>query len=152
MDRLKKKRRFEGLIPYLLSLPSMIIIILFLMIPLLYCLHCSFWRCDYMHFSKFVGLENYISVFSKKTTITSLLVSFEISLVSLVIALVIGTLLSLWINSARGKFAYILEIMILIPWVTSQVVAAMLWKWLLKDETGLIRGFAKQNRMNIYAV
>lgn len=138
----------ESLLPYLLSLPSMVIIILFLIIPLFYCLHCSFWRCDYMSFSKFVGLENYISVFSKKTTITSLLVSFEISLISLVIALIIGTLLSLWINSAKGKFAYVLEIMILIPWVTSQVVAAMLWKWLLKDETGLINYFVQKSGHN----
>ncbi len=145
MDRLKKKKRMESFLPYLLSLPSMVIIILFLMIPLVYCLHCSFWRCDYMNFTKFVGLENYISVFSKSTTISSLIVSFEISLVSLVIALVIGTLLSLWINAAKGSFAYILEIMILIPWVTSQVVAAMLWKWLLKDETGLINYFVQKS-------
>ena len=97
-----------------------------------------------MDFSKFVGLKNYIDVFSKETTITSLLVSLKISIVSLVIAIIIGTLLALWINSANGRFAYILEIMILIPWVTSQVVAAMLWKWLLKDETGLINYIVQQ--------
>ena len=144
MDELKRKKYLHKILPYLLSFPSMVIIVLFLIIPLVYCLYCSFWRCDYMDFSKFVGLKNYIDVFSKEATITSLLVSLKISIVSLVIAIVVGTLLALWINSANGRFAYILEIMILIPWVTSQVVAAMLWKWLLKDETGLINYIVQQ--------
>ena len=97
-----------------------------------------------MRFTKFVGFDNYINVFSKSTTLYSLFIAIVVSLVSLVIALVLGTLLALWINSANGMFAYVLEIMILIPWVTSQVVAAMLWKWLLKDETGLINYFVQK--------
>ena len=144
MIELKKKKQLDRVLPYLLSAPSMIFIVLFLMIPLVYCLHCSFWRCDYMRFTKFVGFDNYINVFSKSTTLYSLFIAIVVSLVSLVIALVLGTLLALWINSANGMFAYVLEIMILIPWVTSQVVAAMLWKWLLKDETGLINYFVQK--------
>ena len=145
MTDLHKKQRADKALPYLLSSPSMIIIILFLILPLVYCLHCSFWRCDYMQFSKFVGFQNYINVFSNKATIDSLVVSFNVSFVSLFLALVSGTLLALWIDSAKGKFAYVLELMILIPWVTSQVVAAMLWKWLLKDETGLINYFVQKS-------
>lgn len=98
-----------------------------------------------MQFSKFVGFQNYINFFSNKATIDSLVVSFNVSFVSLFLALVSGTLLALWIDSAKGKFAYVLELMILIPWVTSQVVAAMLWKWLLKDETGLINYFVQKS-------
>lgn len=91
-----------------------------------------------MSFTKFVGLQNYTDVLGDKKTLESIRLSFFISFVSLVIALVSGVLLALWINAARERFAYILEIIILIPWTTSQVVAAMLWKWLLKDDTGLL--------------
>ena len=66
MDELKRKKYLHKVLPYLLSFPSMVIIVLFLIIPLVYCLYCSFWRCDYMDFSKFVGLKNYIDVFSKE--------------------------------------------------------------------------------------
>lgn len=128
----------EKLLPYLLCAPAMLFIIVFLLLPLVYCLYCSFWRCDYMSFTKFVGLQNYTDVLGDKKTLESIRLSFFISFVSLVIALVSGVLLALWINAARERFAYILEIIILIPWTTSQVVAAMLWKWLLKDDTGLL--------------
>lgn len=134
----KGKMRAENILPYLLSAPAMLFIVVFLLMPLIYCLYCSFWRCDYMNFTKYVGLQNYIDVLGDSQTLESIGLSFFVSLISLVLALVSGVLLALWINTAEGKFAYILEIMILIPWTTSQVVAAMLWKWLLKDETGLL--------------
>lgn len=130
--------RLDKVLPYALSAPAMIFIVFFLLLPLVYCLYCSLWRCDYMNFTKFVGLNNYIDVFKKPDTIKSIGLSFYISFVSLAIAMVTGTLLALWINASSGRFAYILELIILVPWVTSQVVCAMLWKWLLKDDTGLM--------------
>lgn len=134
----KGKAYIEKILPYLLSAPAMIFIVVFLLMPLIYCLYCSFWRCDYMNFTKYVGLQNYADVLGNSQTLESIGLSFFISLISLVLALVSGVLLALWINTAEGRAAYILEIMILIPWTTSQVVAAMLWKWLLKDDTGLL--------------
>ena len=133
-----RRGRLDRALPYALSAPSMILIVLFLLIPLGYCLYCSLWRCDYMDFTRYVGFDNYLDVLHDKNVIRSLGLSFVISFSSLAIALVLGVLLALWINSAKSGFAYALEIMILVPWVTSQVVAAMLWKWLLKDETGLL--------------
>ena len=134
----RTSRRLDKVLPYALSTPAMFFIVFFLLVPLAYCLYCSFWRCDYMNFTKFVGFKNYIDIFKKPDTIKSIGLSFYISFVSLAIALVSGTLLALWINASSGRFAYVLELIILVPWVTSQVVCAMLWKWLLKDDTGLM--------------
>lgn len=131
-------RRLDKVLPYMLSAPAMFFIVFFLLVPLAYCLYCSLWRCDYMHFTKYVGLDNYIDVLTDSDTIRSIGLSFYVSFFSLAIALVAGTLLALWINASKGKFAYFLELIVLVPWVTSQVVGAMLWKWLLKDDTGLM--------------
>lgn len=136
--------RLDKVLPYALSAPAMFFIVFFLLVPLVYCLYCSLWRCDYMNFTKYVGLQNYIDVLTDPDTIKSIGLSFYISFVSLAIALVAGTLLALWINASKGKFAYVLELMILVPWVTSQVVCAMLWKWLLKDDTGLMNYILNQ--------
>lgn len=136
--------RLDKILPYALSTPAMFFIIFFLLVPLAYCLYCSLWRCDYMNFTKYVGLQNYIDVLTDPDTIKSIGLSFYISFVSLAIALVSGTLLALWINASSGRFAYILELIILVPWVTSQVVCAMLWKWLLKDDTGLMNYLLNQ--------
>ena len=114
----KGKAYIEKILPYLLSAPAMIFIVVFLLMPLIYCLYCSFWRCDYMNFTKYVGLQNYADVLGNSQTLESIGLSFFISLISLVLALVSGVLLALWINTAEGRSAYILEIMILIPWTT----------------------------------
>lgn len=140
----RARRRLDKALPYALSMPAMFFIIFFLLVPLAYCLYCSLWRCDYMNFTKYVGLQNYIDVLTDPDTIKSIGLSFYISFVSLAIALVSGTLLALWINASTGRFAYILELIILVPWVTSQVVCAMLWKWLLKDDTGLMNYILNQ--------
>lgn len=137
-QKISAARRLDKVLPYALSTPAMFFIVFFLLVPLGYCLYCSLWRCDYMHFTKFVGLDNYIDVLTDSDTIKSIGLSFYVSFFSLAIALVAGTLLALWINASKGKFAYTLELIVLVPWVTSQVVGAMLWKWLMKDDTGLM--------------
>jgi len=52
--------------------------------------------------------------------------------------MVMGTLLALWIHGSRFILSYTLQVIGLIPWVTSMVVAALLWKWLLNQDLGLI--------------
>ena len=61
-----------------------------------------------------------------------------VSMLSLVLALVLGVLLALWIHMLTKGAAYILQLLVLIPWVTSMIVAAMLWKWIFQDDTGLL--------------
>jgi ABC-type sugar transport system permease subunit len=53
-------------------------------------------------------------------------------------SMVVGTLLAIWILSSRNLVAYVLQMIGLIPWVTSMVVAALLWKWLLDYDLGLV--------------
>ena len=46
----RTSRRLDKVLPYALSTPAMFFIVFFLLVPLAYCLYCSFWRCDYMNF------------------------------------------------------------------------------------------------------
>ncbi len=135
------RRGINRYIPYLLLSPTLILILIFLLIPLGFAVFCSLYRCDYMQFTRFMGLGNYLDVLTNKQIIASIGRSFFISSISLVLALILGMLLALWINAASGKLAYTLQIATLIPWVTSMIVAAMLWKWIFQDETGLLNYF-----------
>ena len=69
---------------------------------------------------------------------------FGISAASLAIAMVAGAVFALWIHAERGPLAYLIQLMGLIPWVTSMVVAAMLWKWILQEDAGLLNYFVRQ--------
>lgn len=128
----------KRLLPYLLMSPTLIFIVLFLIVPLAFAFYCSLYRADYMQFSRFLGLGNYIDVLTDKEILKSIGRTFYVSGVSLVVSLIAGVALALCINALSQKLAYFVQIIVLIPWVTSMIVAAMLWKWIFQDETGLL--------------
>ena len=134
----------DRILPYALVFPVFLFIVMWLLLPLCYALYCSFWRCDYMQFTKTVGLENFTAMLFDKGIQSSFLRTFAISSISLGIALVFGTVFALWIHAEKGTLAYLIQLMGLIPWVTSMVVASMLWKWIFQEDAGLLNYFVRQ--------
>lgn len=132
------KHKEKQLIGNLLSLPAFTLIFIVLILPLGYAVYYSLLDCNFMQITGFVGLKNYIDFFSSEIMIKDLIRTFILSFASLSISLITGLLLALWIHSSKSLFAYILQIIGLIPWVTSMVVAALLWQWILQTDTGLL--------------
>lgn len=117
--------------------PAMSILLLFLVIPLIYTLYCSFYNLDYLVKGDFVGLGNYQSLLKNSRVIKSFHFTFMITIVSTVLSVFIGLVLALWIDRKEGLFAYLIEMFGLIPWVISMMVAALLWRWLFNGDLGL---------------
>jgi len=144
----------KQLVGNLLSLPAFILIFVVLILPFGYALYYSLLDCNFMQITGFVGLKNYIDFFSSDAMMKDLGRTFILTFSSLAISLVIGLLLALWIHASKSFFAYTLQIIGLIPWVTSMVVAALLWQWILKTDTGLMNyvlsllGLGKLNILN----
>jgi len=137
-------RRFDRAFPYLLIAPSFFVIFLVLIMPLGFSIYASVYECRYMNFTRFVGLDNFIRVLSNKDYLMSFGITFYVSMISLLISLAVGVLMALWIHKRKGIYAYIIQLVILIPWVTSQVVGSMLWKWILSEDLGLLNYFIEQ--------
>lgn len=121
----------------LLVLPATCLILIILISPLFFAMYISLYNADYLSLSTFVGLKNYIRILSNKQIVKSIGTTFIISLSGLVISMVLGTALALWVDKKNGRFAYLLQIVGLIPWVTSMVVGGLLWKWILDPDLGL---------------
>ncbi len=138
------KEGTKRLFPYLLMSPTLLFVLIFLVVPLGFAFFCSLYRNDYMQFSRFLGFSNYIDILTDSEVLKSIGRSFYVSGISLAISLVAGVGLALWINALSSRLAYSLQIIILIPWVTSMIVAAMLWKWIFQDETGLLNYLLSQ--------
>lgn len=132
------KKRFEG--PLLIA-PAGILIFLIMVFPMFYTVYCSLFNLDYLQFGGFVGLENYVKLLSNPRLYSSLGVTLIITFAAMAVSLVFGTLLALWADRARGFFAYLIQLVGLIPWVTSMVVAALLWKWIFDGDMGLMNYF-----------
>ena len=94
-----------------------------------------------MKFTEFVGLDNFIRVLKNKEYLAAFGRTFYISVISLVIAMVLGVVFALWIHKYRGITAYAIQLLVLIPWVTSQVVGTLLWKWIFSEDLGLLNYF-----------
>lgn len=137
-----KKRRRSNLSLFYVT-PAMLVLLLFLVIPLFYTLYCSFFNMDYLVQGPNVGLKNYLTLIKNPRVTRSLLFTFEITIISTALSVVLGLILALWIDRKSGVFAYLIEIFALIPWVISMMVAALLWRWLFNGDLGLFNMILK---------
>lgn len=101
------------------------------------------YKVNYMKFTEFVGFDNFIKVLSNPSYLSALGRTFYISAISLVISLVLGVAFALWINKRKSIIAFSIQLIVLIPWVTSQVVGALLWKWILNEDLGILNYFIR---------
>jgi ABC-type sugar transport system permease subunit len=122
----------------LLALPGFVLMLAVLVVPVGFSLYVSMFDCDYLQFTEFLGLGNYIDVLTDRAMLMDFARTFYVTFVSMGFSMVVGSLLAIWIISSRNFVAYLLQMVGLIPWVTSMVVAALLWKWLLDQELGLV--------------
>lgn len=137
----------------LMALPAALLIFVILISPLFYTLYLSVHNADYLNITSFVGLKNYIKVLNNPQIIKSIGTTFIISFAGLAISMALGTFLALWVDKKNGGFAYALQIIGLVPWVTSMVVGGLLWKWILDPDLGLLNytlRFLGFSTLNIY--
>ena len=133
-------------------LPAAILLIMLLIVPLLYALYSSFFPFRYMMQGEFLGFENYIECLTSPRILQSFLFTFILTISSTGISIVIGLLLALWIDKRTGFFAYFIQMIGLIPWVISMVVAGLLWRWLFNTELGLFNVFIRSLGLRSIAV
>lgn len=120
-----------------LVLPATCLILLILISPLFFAFFISLYNADYLSLTTFVGLKNYVRILNNKQMIHSIGLTFFISFTGLAVSMVLGTALALWVDKKNGTFAYMIQLIGLIPWVTSMVVGGLLWKWILDPDLGL---------------
>lgn len=121
----------------LYTLPAMVILFMFLVIPLAYTVYCSLFQLDYLVQGKFLGLANYAVLLADKEVWYSFGITIAITVAATAIAMFLGLVLALWIDRRSGLFAYLIEMIGLIPWLISMVVAGLLWRWLFNGDLGL---------------
>lgn len=121
----------------LYTLPAMFLLFIFLIIPLGYTVYCGMYQYKYMAKGNFKGLENFIYCLTDPVIQSSFVTTLLITFAATIISIVFGLLLALWIDNRTGWFSYLIEMIGLIPWVISMVVAGLLWRWLFHADLGL---------------
>ncbi|MBS6644518.1 MAG: sugar ABC transporter permease [Clostridiaceae bacterium] len=137
----KNKNQWMG---YICLLPLALLLCLFLFYPFLNGFYLSFFSTKYGFGDlKFSGLQNYISLIKlekmKIALVNSLIWVFASVLLNSFIPLLLAVALN---RNFRGKTFVIAAL--LIPWVTPVVGFAMMNKWLLEPDVGVIGGILKK--------
>lgn len=124
---------------YFFILPSLIIIILFKLIPLVVGFGISFTNWSLLSSPEFVGFHNYLKMFSDPVTGKVFGNTFYYSFLSVPLNLGLSLALALALNQKIKGLAFF-RTAYYIPVVTASVAVSAIWVWLLSD-FGIINTF-----------
>ncbi|MFD0693338.1 carbohydrate ABC transporter permease [Paenibacillus sp. GCM10027628] len=130
-------RKYDRTLGYLLILPVAFVIFVVIGFPFINAIYLSFTNKVVGMDPKFIGLDNYLHIFSDREYWKVLKNTFIYMISSVGIKLVVGLILAVVVNESffgRGIFRMIL----LIPWALSGMVAAITWRWMYDDTYGII--------------
>lgn len=122
---LQGKRKSE-LTAWLMMLPGIVLFAFFLWEPMLEGVRMSFYETKNVELVKFVGVDNFISVFGKRDFIQALINTFAYTFWSLVIGFLLPMFLALLIGeTVRGKG--LIRTAVYLPNILPGLAAIILW-------------------------
>ncbi len=86
---------------------------------------------------RYVGLENYLDALSGKDFQMALKNTMIWVVLNIVLMMLIGVLSAYVMNSKKIKCAFLLEVVLLLPWILPEAITGYTWKLLLNYESGI---------------
>ncbi len=124
---------------YIFLLPALALFLIFLVYPLVKAFQISFYDWNIMpgKVSQFVGLENYIRVFSDNIASLAFKNTLLYTMITVPAQMVLAMLAALLLNSlSRGRV--ILRVIYYLPVITSWVIVSLLFRYLFQSPNGMI--------------
>lgn len=136
----RRGRRGKVRLVLLLLSPALALYALFVIAPLVQAMLYSVFRWNGLEpLTDFVGAANYQRLLSDATFHRSLMNNVAVIAVSLLVQLPLALWIATLLNgNFRGRGLF--RVVFFVPYVISEVVAAILWKLLLAPGTGLVNG------------
>lgn len=136
-----RQKHKETIIAYLFILPSLLGIVVFYVVPYIICLIKSLFVG-----SEFVGLQNYLQLFSNNTFLLALRNTAVFTVTAIPLLMIISFLLALFLNSFKKISSFFLSAF-LIPVIVP--VASLICVWqLIFDDYGAINNLLNNLGLN----
>lgn len=129
--------RTRSWVPYAFLLPNMIIFGVFVGLPAIFGVYYAFTEWDGISDPIFVGLDNFMKIFSDQGFWDMLTRTF-IYVIVVVPCTVISALGLAWLLTRKLRFANVFRTIFYLPVMISFIVAGLMWNWILQKDTGLI--------------
>jgi multiple sugar transport system permease protein len=116
----------------------MLVFALVFLTPLGYALYLSFFQERLIGGTSFVGLDNYVRLLSDKTFWTALFNTFYFVVVGVPVTLAIGLVIANALDRGVRRFRTVFRVGYYLPVITSIVAIAVVWRFVLNPDVGLI--------------
>lgn len=140
----RRARLLSGTTRWLFVIPAALFVAVFFGYPIVKNVIMSFQDYSTKTFftgeAPWVGIQNYVQVFSSSVFTTSLINTGLFTVGSIVMQFVIGLSLALFFKR-NFPLAGFLRGLLLLPWLLPLIASSAVWKWLLDQDSGALNQF-----------
>jgi multiple sugar transport system permease protein len=122
---------------FLLNVPGLLIVLLWVVFPAFLLFYASFLRYDNVHPVSFGGFANYTRLWNSRVFGISVERIIVFSLGSTAVTFLGGLILALSLSNTK-KGGGLLRSLMIIPWAVPAVVSGLIWKWMFSPDFGVI--------------
>jgi multiple sugar transport system permease protein len=125
--------------PHLMTLPTLVVLIVMTVYPLIFTVFYSFTNFQYGKKSGYqiIALQNYSTLFKNPYFRTAVLNTIKFTILAVVLEMVIGLLIAVFVHSLlRGQ--KVMRILLLLPYLLPTVTVALSWKMMLSQNYGIV--------------
>jgi multiple sugar transport system permease protein len=135
---MKKKKIMRAVTPYLWLLPSILLMVIFILFPILEVFRTSLSEVSKAGIIKgFAGLDNFTKVLTSSTFAIVLKNTIIWTIVVVGLSTLIGFVLALVLNNEfHGR--KIVRAIVVFPWATSLIIQAGVWKFIIDSDYGTL--------------
>lgn len=133
----KMKSIMKIIAPYVMIFPAMIVSVIFMIYPIFYMLYLSFFKWNMIGEKKFIGIKNYISMFSDSDFIGILGNTVQFTLFTVVGFITFGMLIALFLKE-NNAINNMIQTIIFMPYVVPMISIAFIWMWMMDSDLGLL--------------
>ena len=135
-----RDRSAANVMPWLYLAPALILLFMWTYIPLAEAFKLSFYQWNMLPTSpqRFVGLANYRRLFALPEMRTALWNTLLYIIGLFPMSVIIPLFVAILTQDLQGRARMLYRTLIFVPMIVAPVVTAILWRWLLNDDHGLV--------------
>ncbi|MBB3962948.1 carbohydrate ABC transporter permease [Rhizobium metallidurans] len=138
--RARRQREPFTISPWLYLTPALVLLFVWTYIPLVETFQLSFYQWNMLPSAtpRYVGLKNYERLMALPDMRNALWNTLYYILGLFPMSVIIPLFVAIWTQDLTGRARMIYRGLIFVPMIVAPVVAAILWRWLLNEDQGLI--------------
>lgn len=135
-----KNLQRSNLFVMLWTAPALLFYLAFAIIPLFIAVYLSFTQWNGLSPATWIGLQNWVGLFSDAVTGQSLLLTIEVMVISWIVQTPLSILLGVFMAGTQ-RYRAVLSVLYFLPLLFSAVAIAITWQTLLDPNFGLVNIF-----------